>query len=919
MEIALRCYADTPTVVKQWVNYGAPRSAITLTFDTETTTDQYENLTFGSCFIHVNERLERVVLFYNEQIVKPTQVQILKQYTIDNHVELMTRTDFITNVFYPYTYKMGALAVGFNLPFDLARLASRFSFSRIYPNGFSLEFSPYPWIPRLSINSMDSKKSFFKFAKPQQPNKNSPLRTKRRHQPGRFLDLRTFTFALTNESYSLDTASKAFETRHHKTSVESHGIITPEYIGYNLNDTLVTYELYEKALSRYRLYNLDKQPEKIFSPASIGKAYLSQMGIRPFLDKNPDFPKTVLGYSMTTYYGGRTDNRIRKKPVKVDYLDFTSMYPSLYVLLGLDKYLKADKIILIYNTDEVQRILNDITINDLQNKETWKKLACICRLKPDGEILPVRANYAGKSDYNIGQPIVHSEVDLWYSLPDLIASKFLTGKTPIIMEAISFEAVGIQNGLKPITLVGNINVDPGEDLIKKIIEERQRIRKELNNNKNLDDKSRARLEVEQKGLKTVANGTAYGIYIEINSEKLTKKSLVTVYGLRTFQTFVDREEEPAIMFNPIIATTITSGAKLVLAMVESIVHENNGVFAYCDTDSVFINPECTTLVQDFFRSLNPYDTYIGEMFKIETDEKGKELKDVWFYGVSAKRYALYDYGPDTGIVTIRKASLHGLGQLLGINGEEIWHDYLTAYYHPERKSVIEERYDNRVCVSELTLSKYDKWKCYDTPGIPLESLVKPFNFVNVGPKYQCDPETGEQVRPMRPYVNPKDKKKFESIQYMSFNDYKTGKLYTNDNNEDTSQYWKPLKEMLFGYHGYFDHPEYKAKGDIGQLERHTITITQDMIGYIGKESNDLEERQLGIIDNPLTRYDTTSRFNDRILNMKEAEVNERGISRESFYRAKRKIKETGNIGRSKIRKTLQKELKANPCTIKPTM
>jgi hypothetical protein len=83
----------------------------------------------------------------------------------------------------------------------------------------------------------------------------------------------------------------------------------------------------------------------------------------------------------------------------------------------------------------------------------------------------------------------------------------------------------------------------------------------------------------------------------------------------------------------------------------------------CDTDSIFIPPEQTKTVQDFFRPLNPYSTPM-EMFKVEDDDQGKPLEDLWFYGISAKRYVLYDRDPTTGAITIRKHSSHGLGGLI---------------------------------------------------------------------------------------------------------------------------------------------------------------------------------------------------------------------------------------------------------------
>jgi len=57
------------------------------------------------------------------------------------------------------------------------------------------------------------------------------------------------------------------------------------------------------------------------------------------------------------------------------------------------------------------------------------------------------------------------------------------------------------------------------------------------------------------------------------------------------------------------------------------------------------------------------------MFKIEKDDNDKPLKNVMFYGISAKRYCLYDINDDN--ITIRKYSTHGLGHLLNINGEDV--------------------------------------------------------------------------------------------------------------------------------------------------------------------------------------------------------------------------------------------------------
>ena len=154
--------------------------------------------------------------------------------------------------------------------------------------------------------------------------------------------------------------------------------------------------------------------------------------------------------------------------------------------------------------------------------------------------------------------------------------------------------------------------------------------------------------------KIIANATSYGIFVEVNTQN--KKVNAEIYGISPFTCEVDKKEQFGRAFNPILATMLTSGSRLILAMVEVCVKENNSYFAYCDTDSLFINPELVDKIQALFRPLNPYSTPV-EMFKVENGENGKPLDDVWFYGISAKQYCLYQVKDNK--IDILKHSSHG--------------------------------------------------------------------------------------------------------------------------------------------------------------------------------------------------------------------------------------------------------------------
>jgi hypothetical protein len=90
------------------------------------------------------------------------------------------------------------------------------------------------------------------------------------------------------------------------------------------------------------------------------------------------------------------------------------------------------------------------------------------------------------------------------------------------------------------------------------------------------------------------------------------------------------------------------------------------------------------------------------MFKVEEDEQGRPLKNVWFYGISAKRYCLYDLDQEP---VIRKFSSHGLGEnLMGMDQEQFWKDILAIHYHPELNEQILSKYKHRYAIYNFRVS-----------------------------------------------------------------------------------------------------------------------------------------------------------------------------------------------------------------------
>ena len=368
---------------------------------------------------------------------------------------------------------------------------------------------------------------------------------------------------------------------------------------------------------------------------------------------------------MCAYYGGRAEVRIRRVIREVLYVDYKSMYPTVNGLMGLWAFVIADGMIWADSTAATQAFLNHVSLNDFQTKETWKRLRTLVRIRPNGDILPVRAKYDGKVN-TIGLNTLTSDESLWYTLADVVASKLLSGKTPVIEEAISFEPGPPQEGLKPINLFSNpeYRVDPREhDVFNRLID--------------LRDEAKSNDDANEKAIKIIANAASYGIFIEIQRDDAPKPEPLNVYGPDgEFQTIQFRAiEQPGKYFHPLLAVLITGAARLMLALAERLTLDHGLESVFCDTDSLAIaKPDGMKRdafekkafqVIDWFICLNSYEKP-GSILKIEDinyDKDGNSLKPLYCFAISAKRYALFNLDKD-GKPILRKASAHGLGHLM---------------------------------------------------------------------------------------------------------------------------------------------------------------------------------------------------------------------------------------------------------------
>lgn len=849
-------------------------------FDTETTDDQAQDLKFGSFVMKSGDITDQIGFFYNPSKVSDKELNELRAYCEKNGiVKLYPLSKFVEDVFYPYVYERQIPCIGFNLPFDLSRLSTfdPTSSKKGMRGGFTLKLHNERKFPPIRIKHNGPSQAFINFSS-----------TSYEHKPGVFVDLKTLAVTLTDKKHiNLERACELFNKTYHKIKTKEHGKINRNYIEYNMNDTLATAELFTHLKEEFEKYSLPIPLNEIYSSATIGKFCLERLGINSFSIMNPNFPPELLGYIMQTYYGGRCECRVRKKPVKVSVLDFKSMYPTMFILLGLWDFVTTERIEYREDTETITRFVNDITLEDLRKPDTWKQLNATVQILPNDDLLSVRARY-NKDTFTVGFNHLTSTRPVYYTLGEIVLSKLLTGKTPKIIKAIRFEAIGKQKTLTPTYVLG-ITIDPSKDnLFKVLVEKRQEIQR-LRDKEKKDSAGYKRLDSIQRAIKILANATSYGIFIEMNPEDYDEE--LEVYGSDVFDD-KNRFEKPGKSFDPIIATLITGGSKLLLGIGDCILQKHGENMVYCDTDSMFVPPKYTKEIKGFFEPLDPYAN-VDSLLK-------EEETDIWFYGISAKRYVLYRI--ENGEFVIDESeddenySLHGLGHLLNPFGEKevkwqkrIWIDILKLHYGQITLDDFIDEYKDYYAISQFTVSSPNLLKRFAkyNKRHP-ESTIKPFNFFSIGFG------TDKDIKPIAPFS-----KDTQSVAYGDFVDYKTSKIYNGP------EYWLPLSEVLLDY---IKHPEAKFDdtNKVGLLNRRRVVA--ERIIYIGKEANKIENNLSGLDASRVNVYNRDAIAKEKVASMALKNARKLDIPRSTFYWLKKQAKDSSAIKFRK--KTLKRFFKS---------
>lgn len=889
LPISLRAYAQAPKAKQPYRGLGA--SDWTLTFDCETQTDAGQALRFGAYQLRKGDDVKFAGLFYDPEGVSSAELMTLQNFAKRERQALLTREQFVDEILFLRAYQLRARIVGFNLPFDISRIAVAHGAARgsMY-GGFTFTLSHQKIWPHVRVKHLSRRCALIDFAAPYRQRDSRGQIRRELQTPirrGYFVDVNTLATSLLSHGFTLASLSRTLNVPNPKLEYDDFdGPINDAMITYAVRDVQTTWECYQALIAKLDGLGLsDLRPEEIYSEASIGKGYLREMGIAPWRETQPDFPSEMLGRILSSYYGGRSEIRIRREVRQVILCDFLSMYPTVCTLMGLWRFVTASGMTWRDATAETRDFLGRVSLVDLQVPHLWPKLTTLVQVQPDDDIFPVRATYENEALATIGANHLSSETPLCFTLADCIASKLLTGKAPHIVEAVTFEPGPMQAGLCPINVSGNpqYRVDPAEtDFFRRVIELRKATQARMND---ASGDELTALDGEQHSLKICANSTSYGIWMQVNVAKRSKRFTATIFGHdgQSFERDTDKAEKPGEYFHPLLASLITGAARLMLAITESQIAAQGLEWAFCDTDSMAIaNPDGMAgdefrqrvqTITDWFAALNPYD-FLGSILKIESENVSLATgnpEPLYCWAVSSKRYALFNLAAD-GRPILRKVSAHGLGHLLPPyradnppadipapdvsvmrSGVERWHCDLWIEVVKAGLGQKPEmpRLDFHLAMNAPAVSRYGatapellRWFNHHNAKRPYQDQVKPFGFLLALRARQDwrsnDAVIAQRRRGRSPKIElPKPVALFErdlaKVSAMAF-DRESGQPVPADD----------LQTYLEAVAQYHLHPESKFLGgnhlDRGTTRRRHIQAVG--IRHIGKEANELDRQQM---------------------------------------------------------------------------
>jgi hypothetical protein len=699
LDLYFRAHTIPVTPQKEYHgNRRASQPKQALIFRCATTSDEKKDLLFGVYICAELEGVDYVAkeigLFYREG--NPDELRTLTSFVKDSAYELGSVEEFRRKVFLKYL-KAGALIVAYDAPSEISRIAIKWNKSTKIQRAFSFYFRmfrdkktgkmrPSGYEPGISIESLDAAKAIYRPIKYKFHETDAEQEEEKSFSNIRVLDLKTLTSVLTGEVYTFQSTCEIFGAPASRVRKLQPRVTKPA-IERLLRDVTAELELLNRLNKEFDRHPVDLPPDRCYSPATLAKSYLSQMGIKPPQEKFK-IPDKINGIAMQAFSAGRAECNIPRTTLPVIYVDLHAQFSALSKMLGCREILCAESLEFPDYTAEAREMVERVKFDDCFRPKFWKQLRWYALVEPNDDVVPIRAKFGlrADSDPTLGWDFLTSKEPIWMAGPDVIAAKVISSKSLRILKAIQVLPRGVQSGLVPVKLYSQMKVDPRrDDLAVKLVELRSLMK--------------SKSPELAGGLKVAANSAAFGIFSQLDVKSFDSRSQLQVFSGETDYWTLPTEiwERSSEFYCPVIASFVTSGSHLMCAMLERSVRDVGGQIAAMDTDSAMIvstrdgglvpcaggphrlsdyqassgNAAIKALsfaevdqIRERFEPLNPWRKTLKTPFlKLEKEnfDANGVRQQLIFYGISAKLYCLFNL--EGNRLLVRKPSGHGLGFL----------------------------------------------------------------------------------------------------------------------------------------------------------------------------------------------------------------------------------------------------------------
>jgi hypothetical protein len=303
---------------------------------------------------------------------------------------------------------------------------------------------------------------------------------------------------------------------------------------------------------------------RTISPGALAAAIVGRFGVEAPIAKLKLTDAELAAWA-ESFHGGwcSGDERLFGLLLGCVLSDLSSAFPMCASLLGWWRLVTATSVRPQDMTGVLravcERAIADPTV--VLNPAVWRQLGfTLVETVPDGEPWPIEIEDERRPDGRMEVvPVFSPDRRMFFAWPDVVAAAVVSGRVPTILRATKLVPVGRQTGLRrqlPVLpgLVLGIDDDPAVTLV------------------------RHRHKVKEKDpvlgaeLRVIVNALVFGIFGR--GDEIRQGS--------------DIGERPGPWSFLPIASSVTAGARLLLAVVNRLVADRGGIVAYRDTDSSVI-------------------------------------------------------------------------------------------------------------------------------------------------------------------------------------------------------------------------------------------------------------------------------------------------------------------------------------------